>query len=849
MKKRRRWLYIVFWGLLLLSTMGFGPPEQANETIELEIRAGFGGNFRPGKWTPVQVTVRNSGSDIRGTLQVRAEDVGGDVETLYQVPLTVARNNPKTVFVYISLEDQHPEIVVELLNRDGHVLKREVDELNQIRARDTLYAVITESPDGPLTMTRRTIGAGTPIQVNWSVRDLPAEPNALRSLDVITFFDVRNGRLNTEQQAALEAWVESGGHLIVHGGLNWSYAEEFLAGLLPTTLETTQTINSLAPLGFYLGHPAEILTNTGEGVIVTQNFPHEDAQVLLEIEGVPIIVRQQIGAGVVDFVAFDPHTAPLDAYTETDTLWFELVSTAPPRPSWSHSFEDWSSANNAIRIITGYDLPSALQMLGFLMVYTILIGPLNYIVLWRIGKRELAWFTIPAFIGIFSVVAYFTGFSLRGSAATVNHLAVVQVWPDTDTARVDGLIGVFSPRRTTYDLEVNEAMTLRTIPGVRDGDIGLNAIPVVEGENYRITDLPVDAGIVASFTTSGYLNNAPHIDGQATWTLTQSEHIQLDGYVINTQEFELKDAVLLYKDGFQVVGTLEPGQTERFNMTVRMQEPTWFPLGNRRDIGVYTTTRTFMGRPDRNRRPYNSPYRPYDCSAGGYNAMMAEALFGQDYDCYDRGGTDSEREQRQKAFLLAAISNEFDYSGGRAGDVYLVGWAETEPFTVSLEGTSQDNRFRTLYIFKLPTTFTYDELSKDLIIPPGLMSWTVIDATGFVADSGPYDLRLIDDEQIIFRFTPIPALQNEPVQRLQLHIEGISVEREVKVALWNWDQGEWEDQTLPLNDVFLNINQPAPYLSNSNAIMVQLQLEERFAEAYVDLIEPILYIPGAPADD
>ncbi len=840
MKKQKRWLSIAVWSLLILSLMGFGgPPRQNSEDVELEIRAGFGGNFRPGKWVPLQVTVINNGSDIRGTLQVRTEDVGGDVETLYQLPITVARGNPKTVFVYVSLEDQHPDVVVELLDRNERVIKREAEKLNQLRNRDILYAVITESPSGPVSMTRRTIGAGNSIQINWTVRDIPAEADALRSLDVITFHDIRNGRLSAEQQDALENWVHSGGHLIVHGGLSWQYADEFLRNLLPTTLEGVETIEDMRPLGFFLGRPADILADTS--IAATINTPHEDAQVLLEIANIPIVVRQQFGAGVVDFVAVDPQSAPLSDYADTDALWFELVSTAPPRPSWSYSFEDWDSANNAIRIITGYDLPSALQMLGFLTVYTILIGPLNYIVLWRIGKRELAWFTIPMFIGVFSIVAYFTGFSLRGSAATVNHLSVVQVWPDSDIARVDGLIGVFSPRRTTYDLEVSNTMTLRTIPGVKDGDIGLTAIPVVEDETYQITELPVDAGIVASFTTSGYLDEAPHIDGQATWVLNQTEQVQINGLVTNTTEFALEDAVLLYKDGFYTIGTLEPDQTHRFSLTTRMQEPTWLPLGNRRDISIYTVTRTFMGRPDR-RIPYNSPYRPFDCSAGGYNGMMAEVLFGQQYDCYERGGTDTEREQRQKAFLLAGISNEFDYSGGRGSNVYLVGWANTAPFTVSLEGTSQNDRYRTLYIFELPTTFVYDEQANTPIIPPGLMTWTVTDATGYVADSGPYNLRLIDNESVVFRFTPVTPLQSASIESLQFHIEGISTAQEVIVALWDWDNGEWVPQQLPLNDTFLRIYEPTPYLSDSNTIMVQLQLDERFEEAYVDLLEPTMYI-------
>ncbi len=199
------------------------------------------------------------------------------------------------------------------------------------------------------------------------MRDIPVEPDALRAVDVIMFFDVRNGRLTGEQQAAVEAWVHSGGHLIIHGGPSWQYAQDYLNAVLPVDLEGTQTITSLTVLGEYLGHPsAELEPGDGEGYLATRSTPRDGASVLLAVENVPLITRKHFGAGTVDFVALDPLTAPLNDYDDTDAIWFELAISVPPRPSWSYDFEDWTAANNAIHIVTGFDLPSAVQMLGFL---------------------------------------------------------------------------------------------------------------------------------------------------------------------------------------------------------------------------------------------------------------------------------------------------------------------------------------------------------------------------------------------------------------------------------------------------------------------------------------------------
>ncbi len=835
-----RWCIILIWGLLIFSTLGFSPPNQNNDDIKLEIRAGYDGHYRAGQWLPLQVSVENSGPDLIGTLQVRTETAAETTEKIYRTPITVARDTPKTIFLNIALENQRPTIVVELLDSEGRVVKSQSETLRQVRTIDILQVVVTESVTGTVDVTRREIGSGQIYQVNWSVRDIPAEAEALRAVDVLMFFDIRNARLTSEQQMALDMWVQGGGHLIIHGGPGWQFAQDFLNDLLPTDLEGIRTVGSLSALGKYLGRPSEALEAvTEDGYIITRNTPRPGSEVLLTVEGEPLIVRKHFGAGTVDFVGADPLTAPLADYSDTNAIWFHLIATGPPRPSWGYDLTDWDSANNAIRIVTGFSLPSALQMLGFLSLYVMLIGPLNYIVLWRLGRRELAWFTIPALILAFTVIAYFTGFSLRGNAATVNHLAVVQVWPDSDMARVDGLVGVFSPRRTTYDLGVDEDLTLRTIPGIRDVDSGIVGVPVVQDGNYHVADLPVDAGIVASFTTSGYIP-APQIDGEATWTLTETGNVSLSGLVTNTQPFALKDVVILAKDGFAVIGDLESGQSDDFKVVIEVLEPTLLPLGNRRDYSD-TPFRTFSGRPGRSGT--NVPVNVYSCEAGGYNAMMAQVLYGQEYDCGAWGGSDDDRTSRRRALLLASISNEFDYSGGRAGDVYMVGWAEAPAFDVQLEGTDQVNRYETLYIFKLPVDFHTDPAAAEPIIPPGFMTWTLVDNENqFSSASTPYGLFVTGNEQVTFLFVPVADLQSERVVRLELLVDVAGSNNMLDLLIWNWDQGQWMLADLTFDQNLLRLNRPSAYLGPNNEILVQIQASDIAEEVSLQLLEPTMYI-------
>ncbi|NOG49686.1 MAG: hypothetical protein HND48_09765 [Chloroflexi bacterium] len=73
-------------------------------------------------------------------------------------------------------------------------------------------------------------------------------------------------------------------------------------------------------------------------------------------------------------------------------------------------------------------------MLAFLLAYVVLIGPVNYFILSRIGRREFAWLTVPGLIAVFTIAAWVTGFNLRGTDVTLSRLSVIESWPGAEDA-------------------------------------------------------------------------------------------------------------------------------------------------------------------------------------------------------------------------------------------------------------------------------------------------------------------------------------------------------------------------------------------------------------------------------
>ena len=145
------------------------------------------------------------------------------------------------------------------------------------------------------------------------------------------------------------------------------------------------------------------------------------------------------------------------------------------------------------------DLPAlALPPIGGLVLllfgYIALIGPINYLVLKRLDKREWAWVTMPALIGVFAVGAYAYGSALRGSDVIVNEVAIVRGAPDATEGAAQVYLGVFSPTRGTYQVALpGGALLSAPVNGDFFGGQG-TVLDVVQGDTARVRNLSVGFG-------------------------------------------------------------------------------------------------------------------------------------------------------------------------------------------------------------------------------------------------------------------------------------------------------------------------------------------------------------------
>ncbi len=678
--------------LLLLVLAGFAPPRQLPPgAITMTVDAGFDGSFREDEWLPVYVRLSNDGPDIEGSLIVRPETSINAVSNRYSVPISLPQGSRKAAFLYITARAFASQIRVELIDTSGVVMAAQPAPLRSLQTRDQLHVVVSQSATGVVDLTGVHDGGYSAFQAIWQTENIPERAAALNSVDLMLFSDVDSGALSSGQRSALADWVTGGGHLIVTGGTNWQGTAAGLGDLLPLLPDNSTTLDDLSPLGEWLRFSAGDLAR--QTVIATGDLI-DGAETLVSAGDLPLLARRTLGAGTVDYLAADPNAQPLRGWAGLSELWLTLATTVGSFPSWGYGINNWSDATTGVNILPGIDLlPDILPLCGFLAIYIALIGPLNYIVLNRFNRRELAWITIPVFIIIFSALAWIVGFNLRGNEVTVSRLTLVESWPDAERARVQEVIGLLSPRRAQYSLTVLDDGVLRPIPRQSQGAFFTGNVQsstdIQQAEVFRADNFSVDASFIAAFTTNG-MREKPLVSGRATLTHTGESSSQvMRGSVRNDSDQTLNNPVILVRGQvYRLEAALEPGDVAPFDVLLPGEglpapAPLAFAPGGFSSLyfrsSIYRNT---------------APQTLLDVL--GQDVTTRQSFYP------GAGSTVTEQEAyRRRMFLSAFVNDPYDVITGRGNNAYLAAWSETAPSNIELEGANWRSIDTTLYIIKL----------------------------------------------------------------------------------------------------------------------------------------------------
>jgi hypothetical protein len=543
------WLIILSLGLI-------GGPSVVAAQITMEAQLGLQGIVRLEKWNLVTVTLANNGTPVRGTLGVRiwrGSEYRKDVHVTtftraVQLPYRARKRFRFTVPLY---SITHP---VDIVFRSGDTLlaQQRLDLRSVLSAE---HIIVGLTPDLSLDFLATTFQRHTRVAY-VPVRDVPHVWSGYDSVTAIVVKGVSLQTLTEEQWTALRQWVMRGGILVIAGDAQYGLLQEpRLRELLPVQVLGIVRRDGLPVLAAHYNVPLP------SAPLIVLRARLQQGEVLVGTPEAPLLAQRRLGEGRVVFLAVDYAAKPLDTWPGNGALWRDILQPAET-VDFARVFSELGLLDDSHPIIKllGRPIlayPSHVSLSVFLCAYCGSIAA----VFWGMKRRRLRQARPWAILGLLLVgfgIGAYTLFPERGLRQTALLLdaSILELFPQTDSARAQGYLGVFSARGGTFTLSMQEPSTILRHTFHRGAGKAGSALEIRAGEELALRDITLEPWTLRVFSVESMFTAPLQIAAQLHET-------GLTVRVRNQATVPFHGAVVLYKGRLFALGTVAP-QEELF---------------------------------------------------------------------------------------------------------------------------------------------------------------------------------------------------------------------------------------------------------------------------------------------
>ena len=543
--------------LVALLAAGIGiAPVRAASGVAIDARVLLGGRYEPGGWAAVSVTLVNESSPTDGYLT--AETDTGIVRRYVEMPAGAR----KVVTLYVRPGGFQRQLTVRYEEPNG------VAETNaEVRVLDVSGQQVAVVGDTAGALRPQLAGGptqGSPDPISLTVADLPERPEPMGGLAVVVWAGDA-GALNEGQRRSLERWVADGGQLVVVGGADWQARTAGIEHLLP--VEDLAAVDGVDhdPLAAWVGSDQPLEPDT----IATGTLREGSRALVTSADGAPMAAWRTLGSGRVVLFGTDLALDAYRAWPGSPLLWSRVLDTGLGLSEFfGGGFPDREGASNsmaqALNTLPSLDVPPAELLLALIVAYILLIGPISYLVLRRIDRRELAWVTAPLLVIVFTASSYGIGVALKGTDVIVNQIAILRSTSGGTLAGVEAYAGVYSPTRGTYDVIVEADALVAPMRGDQfvDNPGDLARLTADQGEPARLHDMLVAARGFEYVRADAVVSHESPLE--VRWS---TDDDGLVGTVTNVGTEPLSDVAFISSGGGEMVGDLAPGASGEFRIS------------------------------------------------------------------------------------------------------------------------------------------------------------------------------------------------------------------------------------------------------------------------------------------
>jgi hypothetical protein len=498
---------------ILLCTLAFS----AHAALQFDVFLGYDGVIPNATWIPIVCEVKNDGPSFTGVVEVDSDSGSSGQTRKMVIELPTGTLKRFTIPVIATSRGQRWDI--RLLDERGKVraeqlsipIRKEISSGTPVLGALPRTASFTP-PLLPIKQTQQQ--ALQPASARLLPTIFPDNPLVLEGMSALYLNSAKAAELRLRepnQVDALYRWLNAGGHLIVGvEQITDITSTPWLDQLFPVELKDIKTIRRHPELQEWLKTGGWTTNASRTMRLPNMNFPGQqkkrpqvqfpqqipqpqavssdnpfntldtdsnfelseiqlavgnvrDGQVVQGAEDTPLMITANRGRGRITVLMFSPEREPFRSWKNMPTFWTKLADVpgdlyaSPDVNMYRGEVGSDGIFGAMIDSRQVHKLPVEWLLL-LLIVYLVVIGPLDQFWLKKIGKPMLTWITFPCYVVMFSLLIYFIGYKLRAGESEWNELHLVDVFVNGDNAQLRGrtYASIYAPSNQRYEIEGDE---------------------------------------------------------------------------------------------------------------------------------------------------------------------------------------------------------------------------------------------------------------------------------------------------------------------------------------------------------------------------------------------------------
>lgn len=558
------------------------------ENLKIDTSVGYDGYYRPGSWVPVFVTISNQPganqsladvSDFTGQLMLTSAPVEtGATPYRFLRIIDIPKASSKRYILYTKLPEALSGTPRLVLNSENGKFLREFQLNAQDVAKDSLLLVSVSDTLAQPNFPRMRDRLDFLLYAKITPDALPDHWAAYDSASMLVFPKWPSKGIREEAAAALREWVQMGGTLVFLSGLEtMSYTDPLGANLLPVTLNGSGRLAEVRQGVFRVLEQGLEPTAGERSFVIGRATPKPGAETLLAVDGAPLIVRQKYGLGSIVFFANDLQASSLNLEQFLMPAWQAVV----PIPNLGDAQYEFPDALRRFQTLTGRAArpPNQFIIILICIVYTLVVGPINFAILARRKKLEWAWFTLPAIVLVFFFLIYGFGRLTKGSSNILREMKVENFRQGSTEGSAVTVTGAFvsNPGRHFFrpvapNQTISDSANWMKEDGFRISDWNYQALssvsgvpitralPVVSFEN-RYGHIYLSALDMGTYDSRTFISRGPEnakgsLDARIVW-----DGGRLRGTLTNNMGVDFEKTWIAVGNDARELGPLKNGET------------------------------------------------------------------------------------------------------------------------------------------------------------------------------------------------------------------------------------------------------------------------------------------------